>query len=139
MTPVSEPSFGALVKVLRVPLKVLESVRSVEDAAVPASAESVVPSKVRPVPTRSVFTPAAPLPARIPESVVEPVPPYCAESVVDEVRKPEESATTTPAPRTVSIEPVLEMLKSVVVAVAVEEPIAKRVLAVSPLFVWIEN
>lgn len=37
------------------------------------------------------------------------------------------------------VEPVLEMEKSVVVAEAVEEPIAKSVCAVSPLLVWIES
>ena len=44
--------------------------------------ESVAPSKERPEPMRSVFTPATPFPARMPESVVEPVPPYTPESVV---------------------------------------------------------
>ena len=44
--------------------------------------ESVAPSKARPDPMRSVFTPAAPLPAKMPESVVLPVPPYTPERVV---------------------------------------------------------
>src|SRR5581483_9409823 len=35
--------------------------------------------------------------------------------------------------------PVFEMLNSVVVALAVEEPIANNVFAVSPLLVWIAN
>lgn len=37
------------------------------------------------------------------------------------------------------VEPVLSMLKSVVVAEAVDEPMAKRVVAVSPLLVWMPN
>ena len=81
MRPESDPSTGALVKRFRVPLKVLESTRRVEDAEAPV-AESVAPSKERLEPMRSVFTPAAPLPARMPESVVEPVPPYTPERVV---------------------------------------------------------
>src|SRR5262245_44957068 len=39
----------------------------------------------------------------------------------------------------VLIVPVLEIAKSVVVADAVELPIANRVLAVSPLLAWIES
>ena len=37
------------------------------------------------------------------------------------------------------VEPVLETEKSVVVALAVEEPIAKRILFVSPLLAWTES
>ena len=37
------------------------------------------------------------------------------------------------------VEPVFEILKSVVVAVAVEEPIAKSVVLVEPLTALIEN
>jgi hypothetical protein len=88
MTPLREPSTGALVKRVRVPEKVLESVRRVEDAAVVMVLESVAPSNARPEPMRRVFTPETPFPARIPESVVLPVPPYTPESV--------EVADTTP-------------------------------------------
>jgi hypothetical protein len=82
MTPESEPRTGALVNLLSVPPKVLESVRRVVDAAEVTFAESVAPSNVRPEPMRRVFTPAAPFPAKMPESVVEPVPPYTPLSVV---------------------------------------------------------
>jgi hypothetical protein len=112
MTPESEPSFGALVKVFSVPEKVFESVRSVVEAVEPPDAESVVPSNVSPDPTRSVFTPAMPFPARIPESVVEPVPPYTPESVVDAKRFPEASEVTRPVVRLVSMSPVLEIKKT---------------------------
>ena len=37
------------------------------------------------------------------------------------------------------VEPMLLTVKRVEVALAVEEPIAKSVVAVSPLLVWIEN
>lgn len=37
------------------------------------------------------------------------------------------------------VEPVFETEKRVVVAVAVEEPIAKSVVLVEPLFAWIAN
>lgn len=44
-----------------------------------------------------------------------------------------------PVPSVVVTAPVLEMLKSVEVAEAVEEPIAKRVVLVSPLLEWMPN
>ena len=47
---------------------------------------------------------------------------------------------TMPEPKSAMVvEPVLETEKSVVVAVAVEEPIAKRVVAVEPLFACTAN
>jgi len=82
-----------------------------------------------------VRIPPVPLPERRPLSVVLPVPPMLTARVEEAERLPEESETVTPAPSAVWIAPVLEMLKSVVVAVAVEEPTAKRAVAVSPLFV----
>ena len=37
------------------------------------------------------------------------------------------------------VEPVFEIVKSVVVAFAVDEPIVKRLVLVSPTFAWIES
>ena len=42
-------------------------------------------------------------------------------------------------PLAMVVEPVFETVKSVEVAVAVDEPIAKSIVAVSPLLVWIAN
>ena len=75
MTPERDASLGALVKVLSVPLKVFESARRVEEAAVVMVEESVVPLYERPVPMRRVCIAPVPLPLRIPERVDEPVPP----------------------------------------------------------------
>ena len=124
--PESEPIVTPPLNVLR-PVNVFTSARSVEDAAVPASAESVVPLYVSPEPTINELTPPVPFPLRIPVSVVEPVPPYATPS--------EEVATTTPLlfvvrsafKSDVVMVPVFETEKSVEVAEAVDEPIAKRV------------
>ena len=62
------------------PENVLVSERSVEEAARPVVVR-VVPSKVRPEPTRSEFTGLVPFPTRMPESVVEAVPPFDTASV----------------------------------------------------------
>ena len=132
-TPERLPSTGALVNLLVPTLKVLESVRSVEDAAVPFVLR-VLPSKLRPVPISRVFTAPVPLPFRIPERVVEPVPPMLTASVLEAEKTPVAFVVRTPAPRAEVMVPVLEILKSVDVAEAVEEPIAKSVCAVSPLF-----
>jgi len=65
----------ALVK-LFMPVKVLLSVRRVDDADEPPPvALSVVPVRVRFVPIFSVFKGEVPFPIRIPERVVDPVPP----------------------------------------------------------------
>ena len=66
-------------------VQVLVSARSVEDAAVPASAARVVPSYVRPEPMRSVPTCDVPFPFKMPVSVVEPVPPEETPSAVRNV------------------------------------------------------
>jgi hypothetical protein len=74
----------------------------------------------------------------MPESVVEPVPPYTPESVVDALTTPL-MAWSGPVSVPMVTVPVLEILKSVEVAVAVEEPMAKRVWFTSPLFAWMES
>ena len=62
---------------LRVPEKVLESPRRVEEAEEPPVAVRVVPLKESPEPTMSELMPPVLLPTRMPPSgVVDPVPPY---------------------------------------------------------------
>jgi hypothetical protein len=66
---------------LLLPVKVLLSIRSVEEA-VESVAESVVPSHVRLLPIFTLPTGPSPLPFKIPVRVVEPVPPPLGNNVV---------------------------------------------------------
>ena len=81
-----------LLNLLATPLHVLESERSVVEAAEVTLAARVVPSKVRPLPMRSERTAPEPEPLRIPVRVEEPVPPTftlrveVAPRVLDEVK-----------------------------------------------------
>ena len=81
-----------------------------------------------------------PLPVRIPPSgVVEPVPPYTTPRDVVATTTPLALVVRSAEARLVVMAPVLETEKSVEVAEAVDEPMAKRVVAVSPLLVCIES
>ena len=85
-------------------------------------------------PTQMPFTAKQPDVRLIPFAAVEEAVPVILSA---RTFKPEEKVLVADAVL-VRI-PVLLMLKSVEVAADVEEPIAKSVVAVSPLFVWIAN
>ena len=127
-SPVRVATLIVFEKVLRTPLKVLESARRVEEAAVVMVEESVFPSYVRPEPMRSDFTAPVPFPLRMPESVVEPVPPLLTETVEVEVTTPL-AAESTPLSEPMVTPPLKTFDAEKVLAVVVENAVVNTPVA----------